>query len=165
MDELTPQQQKFTQYYMQGCNGAEAAKKAGYSPKNARQSAYALLQHEGIQAELRRLEHIQDNELRQEFRRSARKARSVLESILDDPTANSQAKVAAAKEVIMRGYMDTAQQQQEVTADDTRESIEAKFSSALLKAVTPERTTVNDEATNNERNEISDGAPRDTIEG
>ncbi len=50
---LTPKQRKFLLEYQIDFNGSEAAIRAGYSPKTAKETAYKLLRHRLIEAALR----------------------------------------------------------------------------------------------------------------
>jgi phage terminase small subunit len=52
---LTPKQQAFAHAYMELGQGAPAARKAGYAPKNARNQASALLKLPCVQGEIARL--------------------------------------------------------------------------------------------------------------
>ncbi len=50
--KLTPRQKAFVQQYVLLNNGEQAAIKAGYSAKSAKQEAYELLQHPGVKREI-----------------------------------------------------------------------------------------------------------------
>jgi phage terminase small subunit len=49
---LTPRQQAFVEYYAASGNAGDAARKAGYNPRYARENAPKLLQNTKIQEEL-----------------------------------------------------------------------------------------------------------------
>lgn len=51
-EKLTERQRRFIDYYIQYGNGAKAAQKAGYSPKNARTEACRLLKHPHVRQAL-----------------------------------------------------------------------------------------------------------------
>ena len=55
---LTPRQQRFCEYYPWASSGTEAAKQAGYAPKDARQQASRLLTLGYIEAEITRQREI-----------------------------------------------------------------------------------------------------------
>lgn len=93
---LTPQQHDFVKYYVAtGGNGAEAARKAGYSEQSARQIASTLLDKPHVAEAVRR-------EQRRALARIANKAIVTLEGFLDDKAAPAGARIDAAKTVLDR---------------------------------------------------------------
>lgn len=55
-DELTPKQQQFAVEYTRDRNGTQAAVRAGYSEKSARQQSYKLLRIPGVKNRIRELD-------------------------------------------------------------------------------------------------------------
>lgn len=55
-ENLNERQRRFCEYFAESCNGAEAARKAGYSPKTARQIANELLTKPDILQYIRKLQ-------------------------------------------------------------------------------------------------------------
>lgn len=60
---LTIRRARFVAEYMACGNGAEAARRAGYSVRRARVKASELLDDPGVQAEIQKLSQIRDDEL------------------------------------------------------------------------------------------------------
>ncbi len=97
MRELTRKQERFvTNFVTNGGNGADAARKAGFSARTAREHAYALLHIPHVRAAIRAE---QERVLRCNL---ATRALGVLEAIMPDEIAPAGARVDAAKTLLDR---------------------------------------------------------------
>lgn len=95
--KLTDYQSEFIHHIVyDGVSGSEAARRAGYSPVSARQTASQLLSNQAIQQEIRA----------QQFKllggQLASKALRTLEKIMDDDSAPFGARVDACKTILDR---------------------------------------------------------------
>lgn len=95
--KLTDHQSDFVHHIVyDGVSGSEAARRAGYSPVSARQTASQLLSNQAIQQEIRTLQFkLLGGQL-------ASKALRTLEKIIDDDTAPYGARVDACKTILDR---------------------------------------------------------------
>ena len=107
MKVSTELQHKFIQSIVyEGVSGAEAARRAGYSPVSARQTASQLLSQPNVQNAIRN----------EQFKflngQLASKALKALEAVIDDPEAPHGAKVQASIAVLERSglHFNTIQQ-------------------------------------------------------
>lgn len=97
MENLTALQNSFIQAIVyDGVSGTEAARRAGYSPASARQTASQLLSTEHIQRS------IKNEQFKYLNGTLASKALKTLESIIDDVNAPSSAKVQASIAILER---------------------------------------------------------------
>ncbi len=95
--KTTDLQDKFvTHIVYDGVSGSEAARRAGYSPASARQTASQLLATQHIQAAIRNEQYKHLNGA------LASKAIKTLEAIMDDVTAPAGARVDCAKTILDR---------------------------------------------------------------
>lgn len=93
----TDLQKQFVQSIVyDGVSGAEAARRAGYSPVSARQTASQLLSSEHIQKSIR------NEQFKYLNGTLASKALKTLESVIDDENAPSSAKVQASIAILER---------------------------------------------------------------
>lgn len=102
-DKLNQMQISFCQAYVEnGCNGTQAAIKAGYAKDSAHVTASKFLKMPKIQDELKRLRTELEQEIRNFFISDALVARRVMLKILNDPKASNRDKVTVAKDIMDR---------------------------------------------------------------
>lgn len=105
-NSLTPKQFEFIEYYLETNNATEAAKKAGYSPKTARQQGSRLLSNVVIKKELDRRREEKILELRKEFIDYSSEAFSTIVNIMRDENNNPKERRLSAEKILSLGGFD-----------------------------------------------------------
>lgn len=97
---LNARQRLFVTEYARTGNAKQSIMKAGYSPHTAAQSGYQLLRQQNVKEALEALQEEQGRQMLAQMRYGAIQAHEFLMDLINDPNADTAARVAAAKGVL-----------------------------------------------------------------